>query len=201
MNFLAHALLSGDDADILVGNLMTDFLKPGDAQPQNERIQHGIAWHYQIDRFMDSHSLVAQSRRRLFGDYRHYSAVLVDIFYDHLLAVNWKQFSDVPLEEFAQSTYAALALRREMFPPRMAVVMPHLVADNWLCAYARADGVLKALGRVQRRQTRGADLMASWASFEADKPQFKIEFTEFFPQIVTLQREFLRGGAKLRNFI
>jgi len=191
VNFLAHALLSGTDGDILLGNLMADFLKPGTPIPDCEGVRRGIEWHYQIDRFMDSHPLVAQSRARLFGEHRHYSAVLVDLFYDHLLAIHWARFNEQPLEEFALDVYSELHAREEMMPPRMHEVVPAMIEGDWLVSYGKPEGVCYALSRVQRRASRGEGLMKSWDDFLNHKALYEAEFLEFMPQIVALHSVFL----------
>ncbi len=186
MNFLAHALLSGQDGDILLGNLMADFLKPGVVLPDNLMVRSGIERHYKIDHFMDSHPFVARSRARLFPFYRHYSAVLVDVFYDYLLATNWAKFCERDLPDFAQWVYAELDARRDMMPPRMKGVVPSMMADNWLVSYAKPEGIRYALGRVQHRSRHAPSAAEAWDTFAAEKPLYEAEFLEFFPLIMQI---------------
>ncbi len=184
MNFLAHALLSGGDGDVLMGNLMTDFLPPGLASFDNSGVQIGVERHYQIDHFMDSHPVVARSRARLFPFYRHYSAVLVDVFYDHLLAINWSHFHEKPLQDYSTWVYQELSARRELMPPRMNAVVPAMMSDNWLVSYAKPEGVRHALFRVQQRSKHAPDSVEAWNVFDVCKAEYEAEFLEFFPQIV-----------------
>ncbi len=186
MNFLAHAFLSGHDGDVLMGNLMADFLTPTFPRVQNEGVRSGIERHYKIDRFMDSHPLVARSRARLFPFYRHYSAVLVDVFYDHLLAINWDKFSNVSLQEFSTWVYQEINARRELMPPRMQTVVPAMMSDNWLVSYANPGGVQHALWRVQQRSSHAPDSLEAWGKFDAQKSEYENDFLEFFPLIVDL---------------
>ena len=184
MNFLAHALLSGGDGDLLLGNLMTDFLRPGPRFSENPRVLAGIERHYAIDHFMDSHSVVAQSRARLFPHYRHYSAVLVDVFYDHLLALHWRRFHALPLDEFAQWVYSELGARVSQMPERMQSVVPAMISDNWLSSYAEPRGVRYALSRVHSRARRAPSAEEAWATFAERQGEYETEFLEFFPQIM-----------------
>ncbi|BCM92001.1 acyl carrier protein phosphodiesterase [Abditibacteriota bacterium] len=186
MNFLAHALLSGQDGDVLLGNLMADFLGPGVESPDNLLVQSGVERHYRIDHFMDSHPVVARSRARLFPFYRHYSAVLVDVFYDHLLAMNWELFCDRALTDFAAWVYAELDARREQMPPRMKSVVPAMMSDNWLVSYGKPEGVRYALSRVQHRSRHAPDADDAWATFDSEKPLYDAEFLEFFPLIMKM---------------
>jgi len=100
MNFLAHIYLSGDNEQVKIGNFMADSIKgkkylkyPGD-------LQKGIILHRAIDYYTDTHPVFKQSTQKLFPEYGHYSGIIVDIFYDHFLASNWKKYSEVPLKEY-----------------------------------------------------------------------------------------------------
>jgi acyl carrier protein phosphodiesterase len=92
MNFLAHLHLSGNNPNIMLGNFMGDFVKGKSYRQQYEpEIIKGIELHRSIDEFTDSHPVVTESKNRLRPTYRHYSGVIVDVFYDHFLAANWNQ--------------------------------------------------------------------------------------------------------------
>ena len=56
------------------GNKINDF---------DSDIKKGIQLHREIDQFTDSHPIVRESKLRLRADFRHYSPVIVDVFYDH----------------------------------------------------------------------------------------------------------------------
>src|SRR5258708_857949 len=102
MNFLAHVYLSGDHSKVLVGNFIGDFVKGKYLRDRYEpEIAKGIELHRAIDYFTDLHPIVRQSKNRLRPKYNHYSGIIVDIFYDHFLAANWNQDSEVTLPEYA----------------------------------------------------------------------------------------------------
>ena len=61
-----------------------------------------------IDSFTDSHPVYRQSKHRLHEKFGHYAGVIMDIVYDHFLAKNWKQFSNIELEDYADSFYKLL---------------------------------------------------------------------------------------------
>ena len=50
MNFLAHALLSGDDDAVLVGNVCADFIKGVRLDDVPDGIRDGVRMHRRIDR-------------------------------------------------------------------------------------------------------------------------------------------------------
>ena len=97
MNYLAHLYLSGDDADIMFGNVIGDFVKGRIPDSYPPRIRDGIRLHRRIDVFAQHHTLFRRSIQRLAPHYGLYRGILVDLFYDHFLAVEWEQLAGEPL--------------------------------------------------------------------------------------------------------
>src|ERR1700754_1200458 len=117
MNFLAHLYLSGSDPKIKVGNFIADFVKGKNLHERFEnRIAQGIELHREIDHFTDHHSVVQESKNRLRPKYRHYSGVIVDVFYDHFLARNWKTFHTSSLPAFADNAYELMQKNLDVLP-------------------------------------------------------------------------------------
>jgi len=56
MNYLAHAYLSFNEPEILIGNLISDFVKGKKKFSYSPGIQNGIAIHRAIDQFTDDHA-------------------------------------------------------------------------------------------------------------------------------------------------
>ena len=108
MNYLAHLFLSGNHEMHALGNFIADDVKGKDWQQYPEEIQNGILLHRAIDTFTDSHPIFRKHVTLLFPDYRHYSRVIVDMYFDHFLAVYWNRFHPLPLADFAQQFYHSL---------------------------------------------------------------------------------------------
>ncbi len=101
MNYLVHFFLAGDDEDLRLGNLLGDYVKgrverfehPG----LTDRLRTGIQMHRTIDAFSDRHPAVHRSKRILSAEYGLLSGVIVDVFYDHVLARRWPEHHPQPL--------------------------------------------------------------------------------------------------------
>ena len=112
MNYLVHFLLAGDDDELRLGNLLGDFVKgrverfehPG----LTERLRTGIQMHRTIDAFSDRHPAVHRSKRILAAEYGRLSGVIVDMFYDHVLARRWTEHHPRPLPDYTQEIYRTL---------------------------------------------------------------------------------------------
>ena len=94
MNFLAHLYLSGDDKEIMLGNLIADSVKGNAILDFNEGVQEGIRLHRRIDHFTDEHPIVQRSKERLRPKYHKFAGVVTDMFYDHFLARDWDHYSE-----------------------------------------------------------------------------------------------------------
>ena len=102
MNHLAHLYLSQTNVDLMVGNFIADRVKGKDLLNYSESVQKGIEMHRAIDTFTDEHAVVMKSKKRLFPVYHKYAAVIVDMFYDHILAKNWEEYSPISLKLYAK---------------------------------------------------------------------------------------------------
>ena len=184
MNFLAHLYLSPPTPDALLGALLGDFVKgPVEHAGYNPEITAAIRLHRAIDTFTDAHPIVLASKARISPARRRYASILVDVFYDHFLARDWRRFHPEPLERFAASTYLALSGTTQVLPDRMAHMLPHLVAGDWLTSYRELDGIHLALDRMSRRVRPGNPLLGSAAELEAQLPAFEADFHAFFEQL------------------
>jgi acyl carrier protein phosphodiesterase len=184
MNFLAHLYLSGNHPDIKVGNFIGDFVKGrGLRDRYGAGISRGVEMHREIDAFTDRHPVMKESKNRLRPKYRHYSGVITDIFYDHFLAANWKQYADVPLESFAAESYQLILDRQPLMPERVMQMLPYMMRGNWLVNYAKIDGIRQALLGMSRRASFDSKMDESVEDLKNYYDEFQKEFDAFFPEL------------------
>lgn len=87
MNYLAHLYLAGYEDDWIAGALLGDFAKGRlENLPFVPGVVEGIRLHRAIDSFTDQHPVVRRSRSRL-RSRRLVSGIIVDLAYDHFLAL------------------------------------------------------------------------------------------------------------------
>ena len=119
MNFLAHIYLSGNNHFLKLGNFIADAVKGKTYSKYPLEIQQGILLHRKIDSFTDHHPIFKKSVSRLFPTHRHYSRVIIDIFYDHFLAKEWNTYSNIPLNTYINDFYSLLNDNYEYLPKRI----------------------------------------------------------------------------------
>ena len=184
MNFLAHLYLSGDNPKIQVGNFIGDFVKGRSGMDQYETgIVKGIELHRAIDEFTDNHPIVYESKLRLRPKYRHYSSVIVDMFYDHFLASNWNDYHEELLPDFADKAYGLIQEHLPILPRQVKYMLPYMIRGNWLVNYARLEGINRALYGMSQRTSFESKMDEAVEDLKGNYDQFKEEFTNFFPEI------------------
>lgn len=192
MNFLAHLYLSGDDQKIMVGNFIADFVKGKIALTQFEpEIIKGIELHRAIDEFTDSHPVVTLSKNRLRPKYRHYSGVIVDVFYDHFLARNWNNYHTDLLPDFVDHAYTIIQSFDSILPTDAKYMMPYMIKGNWLVNYSKTEEIHRALSGMSRRTPYESKMEESIVDLENHYEDFKKEFENFFPQLQAFSQKFL----------
>ena len=176
MNFFAHALLAGDDPALIVGGVVGDWIKgtlPGTLPVDLAR---GVALHRAIDSHAEMHHAFNQSRARVSSQRRRYAGVLVDIFYDHLLARHWIDLHSQPLEVFTASGYRHIEERMSELPVASHPALRMMAREDWLTSYAQIEGIADVLARMSRRARQPNPLACGEQEFLADVEGYTRDF-------------------------
>lgn len=185
MNYLAHIFLARHSDDAMLGALLGDFVKPHAGARFNDEMEAEILIHRKVDSFTDSHPLVLEAKRLFAGPTRRYAGILLDVFYDHLLATHWHRYTDVPLEQFIQRFYDALASRAHLLPANLAQAAPRMIEQDWLGSYADYTGVEVAIRRISTRLSRNGHLLrAGLADLQINHTELASGFDAFFPELI-----------------
>lgn len=179
MNFLAHALLAGDDPALIVGGVVGDWIKgplPAGLAPDLAR---GVALHRAIDSHAETHPAFRRSRARVSPARRRYAGVLVDVFYDHLLAADWSALHPRPFAEFRLGVYREISARLADLPADAGFALGRMAAQDWFLSYARIEGIADVLVRMSRRARRPNPLAGGEAEFLADVTGYRADFLEW----------------------
>lgn len=183
MNFLAHIYLSGDNDLVKIGNFMADSIRGHSYDVYPEDIQKGILLHRSIDSFTDMHPIYRQSKHRLHEKYGHYSGVIMDIFYDHFLAKNWKTYSDENLDEYAENFYLLLKENYDLLTDRVKGMMPYMIARNWFVSYSTIAGLEMIMFQMDHRTKNRVDMHESMVELQKYYTEFENEFRLFFEEL------------------
>lgn len=190
MNYLAHLFLSCQDDDLVIGNFIADSIRNKEIKTYSPAIQQGIFLHRKIDSYTDEHPIVRQGTRRLHPHHSKYAPVVIDIFFDNLLAHNWHRYSSEPLPVFAQKMYQLLRERQLDLPLKMQKYVPNMIASNWLEKYGTMEGLQYTFERMDKRTKFPSNFKNAVSHLEADFDVFNEEFNLFFPDVQQMVLEF-----------
>jgi len=184
MNFLAHIYLSGDSDQVKVGNFIGDWIKGNDYRRYPPDVQKGILLHRSIDSFTDNHPIVKKSKSRLNDQYHKYSGIIIDIFYDHYLAYNWKVFSDIELVDYTRNLNHLLVDNMSYLPHDLQEFIPRFMKRRWIESYATLEGIEHVLEGMSKHTSLPDRTSHAIETLKRDYEGFKTEFFDFFPQLV-----------------
>jgi acyl carrier protein phosphodiesterase len=191
MNFLAHLFLSGPPGEIMLGNFIADSVTSRMQGNYSVGIQKGIELHRAIDTFTDQHPVVEQSKARLRERYRKYAPVIVDIFYDHVLAKEWDNFSKTGLRSYADEAYLFLGTHTASFPERSLGFYRYMQHSDILYNYSRTEGIARVMQGMARRSNFNSGMEHSSEMLQRYYKEFREEFLLFFPELQQMTRDLL----------
>ena len=183
MNFLAHAYLSFDHSHLLVGNMISDFVKGKAKDSFVEGIRKGIILHRNIDEFTDNHPATQKAKEIFRPYYRLYSGPIVDVLYDHFLANDETIFSEASLKAFTTHTYNQLEDQAAHLPERFIMVFTYMKADDWLFNYRRKEGIQRSLKGLIRRATYLSESETAYNLFLSHYVTLNEYYREFFEDV------------------
>ena len=192
MNYLAHAYLSFGRPGILVGNMISDYVKGKKKYDFPEQIQQGIAVHREIDQFTDTHPATKEAKEIFRPAYRLYAGSLMDVIYDHFLALDENEFTDESLKAFTINTYSMLDKFTDHFPEKFTRMYPYMKAQNWLYNYRYRQGIEKSLAGVVRRAKYLEESDTAYLLFNEHYNKLKDLYQLFFPELKKMTANFLK---------
>ncbi len=183
MNWLAHAYLSKPNIEFRVGNILPDLVSITELKTFSGSYQEGILCHKAIDAFTDSHPIVKAGISRFPVNYRRFGGVLTDVFYDHFLAKHWANYSALSLSEFSNGFYADLLTVQGQIPEEIFYKFQRIFTHKIFETYTDISGVEVALGRIDLRLRRPANLAKATEVLEAGYGLYEADFFEFFGEL------------------
>ncbi|TAH14019.1 MAG: DUF479 domain-containing protein [Runella slithyformis] len=193
MNYLAHFYLSFGQENLVVGNLLGDFVRGNLHHPRNDvysdAIKTGIQLHRHIDSFTDEHPVVRACRKQLRPQFGLYSGVVIDMYFDYFLAHRFAEFSPVPLQFFTTNIYTILTQHRANLPPEAQLLVDSMLKYDWLTNYQYAEGMRRSFAGMSRRFTFLKGIENADEELFANEAQYLAFFQEFFPDLLTSCRQ------------
>lgn len=176
VNYLAHAFLSNNDPDLLVGNFIADHIRGNRLSIYSPGIQNGIRLHREIDSFTDAHPSFRQAKRLFYDGFERHSGILVDIYFDHLLARDFNRHSHVPLDRFSRTVYEIYTNHRHLLPEGSERFLAYVIKNDIYQSYASEEGIAQVLFHLSNRIRHNVRLDESLNLFQKHKIELESNF-------------------------
>lgn len=188
MNYLAHAYLSFGIPEILLGNMISDFVKGKKKLEYPAMIQAGISLHRSIDEFTDRHEVTRIAKNYFRSDYGLYSGAITDIIYDYFLANDKEEFKAESLMSFSTGTYSDLESLSIYFPEKFRMFFHYMRLQNWLYHYKFREGIQNSLRGLARRASYLKETETAFDLFQEHLSDLSSCYHDFFPELKTYSR-------------
>jgi acyl carrier protein phosphodiesterase len=184
LNFLAHIRLAGDDEDLRLGAMLGDFVR-GKVQlgKYPAGIQSGILLHRHIDARTDSLPATAGLLEWLQPPFRRYGGIIIDLAFDHELALRWDEYSEESLPEFDRGVREMLARHDSVLPERLKEFMQYADRRGLFASYQNESEILHSLRGVGRRLSRDNPLHRVGEIWTEFSPRVSASFESIFREI------------------
>lgn len=184
MNYLAHFFLSNHNEGLLVGNFIADDVKGKKYLLYPEEIKQGILLHRAIDDFTDKHKTVEKSKNSIRIYQQKFTPVVIDVFYDYLLATNWNRYSNIHLADYAATVYKTLLNNQAFLPEKSAFRLQFMEKQNWLYNYRKIEGIKKALTGLSKRTVYENNMSEAHHLLLKNETTLTHDFNQFFPELI-----------------
>lgn len=193
MNHLAHALLAGADDQVVLGSLLGDFWR-GAADPRwPAAVAAGVRLHRKIDVYTDSHPQVAAARTLFEPPWRRYAGILLDVYFDHVLARDWQRHGYGSLHAFSARIAALLGDHEDWLPAGLNRFAGYFRAHGLFATYARRDVIEQVLAGIGGRLRHANRLAEAGPALWALAADLDGVFESFYPQVIAYARGWREG--------
>ncbi len=190
MNLLAHLYLADRTRTSLAGSLMGDVVRGVLQGRYPAEVEDGIRLHRRVDSFTDAHPIVRAAKARLQPPYRRYAGILLDVYFDHCLALEWRQHHSLSLEEFvADSQQVLMREGLKLAHPGFVLQLTYMRSRNLLLSYRELSGIERALQGLSIRLSRENPLATGLDVLHPQASLLQNDFRGFFPELVRFAEE------------
>lgn len=197
MNFLAHLHLADGDPGDMTGGVAADFVRNPDLGALPPDVVRGVMLHRAIDGFTDRNPITLRSISRVAKEFGWFGGIVIDIYYDHILARDWAAYSAEPLSAFAARSYAVLEAQHGTLPEDARDFIRKFIDSDRLNLYATRDGIADTLARVSRVIAKRIPSRAMWLPdamplLVARDAELAADFHAFYPELMAFAAEHRR---------
>lgn len=135
----------------MYANLFGDHVKGTDYSRFPEIVQTGITLHRSIDNYIDHHPVVIELMHKLYPELPKVTGIAIDLFFDHLLAIHWKDYHSEEYFSFLDRFYNYTPQNWDSYSASFQGLITAMKEKKWMNYYPQFEGLIKATQGVGSR--------------------------------------------------
>jgi len=193
MNFLAHLWLAEQAQLPLAGANLGDYFRGALPPELPAPLAASVQLHRHIDATSDRHPVVVAARAGFPDGARRYAGILLDLLYDHALALEWRAFSAEPLDDFAGRAAIDVGAEAKWFASSGGPVPSAAGFRALLLSYATEPGLQQAAERTARRLRRPEGMLEAMSDWRARVPALRNDLPVLLEDLRAMAQGFVQA--------
>lgn len=184
MNYLAHMYLSCSDEDLIIGNMLVDMMNIKRLRELPDQYHKGFELHRLIDSYTDDHPMVKEAVLKLRENHRKYAPVVIDIFYDYVLSLEWERYSGEDIQDFCDGIYEILKKHLHKLPEDIVSRLEKMIASNFLMTCSSPKAIRRVFDMIDGRARFTNSFAMATDDLLEDYEYYRENFYRFFPDMI-----------------
>ncbi|PXV69214.1 acyl carrier protein phosphodiesterase [Dysgonomonas alginatilytica] len=183
MNYLAHAYLSFNNPDLLIGNLIADCVKGKQINDFSQGVQQGIHLHRKIDEYTDAHPVIREIQKLYTLSAGRYNGVFLDVTFDHFLATDSLNEPPEGWQKFSKWCYLQIDKNIDETPHIFQRLFSYMKKEDWLYNYRYKWMMQRSFERLAQRAKYLPEDANIYSAFEQNYNELQEGYKIFFPEL------------------
>jgi acyl carrier protein phosphodiesterase len=183
MEILLNAYFTNPDPEAMVGSFLGSGYVNNHEHTFSSPIERGQAIGHSINDFIDNHPVCQQSIQLLSPKARKYGRTILKLYYDHFLARNWQQHSDIPYDQFCHEIVEVLKSHNHLFPYKPKRVVNRVIRKNLVSTLPTINGLNEYIREMTRYNSYNSSILESIGDLVKNYNSFSKDFDLIFPEM------------------
>ncbi|MDA9018360.1 acyl carrier protein phosphodiesterase [Saprospiraceae bacterium] len=176
--------LSCSDEDLIIGNMLVDMMSIKRLRELPGQYHKGFELHRLIDSCTDEHPKVKEAVLKLRENHRKYAPVVIDIFYDYVLSLEWERYSEEDIQDFCNGIYEVINKHLHNLPKDIVIRLEKMLADNFLMTCSSPKAIKRVFDLIDSRAKFNNNFSLATKDLLEDYDYFRDNFFKFFPDMI-----------------
>ena len=183
----------------MYANIFGDFVKGKDLSQYSQLVQDGIRLHRRIDDYIDHHPIIVELTHHLYKELPKVAGIAVDLYFDYLLAKNWKKYHNSEYMDFVQA-FENSKINRDIFQKtEFWHVIDRMKEGEWLTHTQSIYGLRKSSQGVSNMISFENVLNQAPAVFSKNEARIENAFSLFMKDAIPYFDNYIKENINQKS--